>query len=112
MPYVSVWNGDTFEVEMGKKLVLALEDNGVNILHRCGGNAICTTCRVEILAGDYLEITTKEKKAFSNKGIDDQLLVDDCLRLSCQIRINGDITVRPIMTVENTGKSVGPRPAD
>jgi ferredoxin len=111
MPYVTVFDGETFEVDMGKKLVLALEDNGVNILHRCGGNAICTTCRVEILAGDYLEITKKEKKAFANKVIDD-LLYDDCLRLSCQILINGDITVRPIMTAENTGKSVGLRPAD
>ena len=96
---------------MGKKLVLALEDNGVNILHRCGGNTICTTCRVEVLAGDYLEVSSKEKIALANKGIDD-LLIDDCLRLSCQIVVNGDITVRPIMTVENTGKTVGPRPAD
>ncbi|MGG0670034.1 2Fe-2S iron-sulfur cluster-binding protein [Sporosarcina koreensis] len=111
MPYVTVVGGDTFEVEMGKKLVLALEDNGVNILHRCGGNAICTTCRVEVLAGDYLEVTHKEKNAFANKGIDD-LLIDDCLRLSCQIRVEGDITVRPIMTVENSGKPAGPRPVD
>ena len=49
MPYVSVFDGGTFEVEMGKKLVLALEDNDVNILHRCGGKAICTTCRVEVI---------------------------------------------------------------
>ncbi|MCG7335634.1 (2Fe-2S)-binding protein [Sporosarcina sp. ACRSM] len=111
MPYITVCGGETFEVDMGTKLVLALEDNGVNILHRCGGNAICTTCRVEVLAGDYLDITNKEKKAFENKGIDDQLF-DDCLRLSCQILVNGDITVRPILTVENTGKTVGPRPAD
>ena len=111
MNVVTVFDGESFEVEKGKKLVLALEDNGVNILHRCGGNAKCTTCRVEILAGDYLEVTNKEKKAFENKGIDN-LLYDDCLRLSCQIIVNGDITVRPIMTVENTGKAAGPRPAD
>ena len=36
----------------GKKLVLVLEDAGIDILHRCGGNARCTTCRVEVLAGD------------------------------------------------------------
>ncbi len=35
-----------FEVESGTRLVLALERNGVDILHRCGGNAKCTTCRV------------------------------------------------------------------
>ncbi|MBS4223019.1 2Fe-2S iron-sulfur cluster-binding protein [Lederbergia citrea] len=111
MPNVTVFGGGTFEVEKGKRLVLALEDNGVNILHRCGGNAKCTTCRVEVLAGDFFEVTNKEKKAFANKGIDENLY-EDCLRLSCQIRVNGDITVRPIMTVESTGKSAGPRPAD
>ncbi|MBS4208729.1 2Fe-2S iron-sulfur cluster-binding protein [Bacillus sp. FJAT-50079] len=111
MPYVTVLGGVTFEVDMGKKLVLALEDSGINILHRCGGNAKCTTCRVEVLAGDFMEVTKKEKIAFANKGIDENLF-EDCLRLSCQIRVNGDITVRPIMTVENTGKKAGPRPAD
>ena len=45
-----------FEAEEGRKLVLCLEDNGVDILHRCGGNAKCTTCRVEILSGDPGEI--------------------------------------------------------
>ncbi|GIN93245.1 ferredoxin [Siminovitchia terrae] len=111
MPFVTVFGEKTFEVEMGKKLVLALEDNGVNILHCCGGNARCTTCRVEVLAGDFMEVTKKEKNAFANKGIDENL-IEDCLRLSCQIRVNGDITVRPIMTAQNTGKKVGPRPAD
>lgn len=112
MPYVTVLGGVKFEVEKGKKLVLALEDNGVHILHRCGGNAICTTCRVEVLEGDYLEVTKKEMNAFSIEGIDDALLIDDCLRLSCQILVNGDITVRPIMTVENTGKTAGSRPTE
>ncbi|RDW20045.1 (2Fe-2S)-binding protein [Oceanobacillus arenosus] len=111
MPYVTVFDRGTFEVETGRKLVLALEENGINILHRCGGRAKCTTCRVEVLAGDFFDVTNKEKTAFANKGIDDQLY-EDCLRLSCQIIVNGDITVNPIMTVENTGKNAGPRPAD
>lgn len=111
MPKVTVFGGKTFEVENGKKLVLALEDNNVNILHRCGGKAKCTTCRVEILAGDYLELTNKEKKAFDNKGIDTHIY-EDFLRLSCQILVNGDITIRPIMTVENTSQAAGPRPID
>ena len=111
MPIVTVFGEKTFEVERGKKLVLALEDNDINILHQCGGNARCTTCRVEVLAGDYMEVTNKEEKAFADKGIDENL-TDDCLRLSCQIRVSGDITVRPILTVEYTGKKAGPRPAD
>jgi len=106
MPNVTVFGQGTFEVEEGKKLVLALEDNGVNILHRCGGKAKCTTCRVEVMAGEFCDLTNVEKKAFSDKGIEDHL------RLSCQIRVNADVTVRPIMTVENSGLETGPRPAD
>jgi hypothetical protein len=37
----------------GKRLVLAIEqDAHVDVLHACGGNARCTTCRVEYIAGE------------------------------------------------------------
>ncbi|WP_078548809.1 2Fe-2S iron-sulfur cluster-binding protein [Litchfieldia alkalitelluris] len=107
MPYVTVVGEEgMFEVEEGKKLVLALEDNGIQILHRCGGKAKCTSCRVEILEGEYQDLTNIEKDAFAQKGIEDHL------RLSCQIRIEGDLTVRPIMTVESSGLEPGPRPTE
>lgn len=37
MPKITVEGRGTFEVEADKKLVLALEDSGVDVLHRCGG---------------------------------------------------------------------------
>ena len=52
MPTVTVDGEKSFEVEAGKKLVLAIEDAGIDIMHRCGGNARCTTCRVEVLGGE------------------------------------------------------------
>lgn len=106
MPIISVIGYGEFEVEKGRKLVLALEDNGVDILHRCGGKARCTTCRVEVLDGEYYEATLAEKNAFSEKG------VEDLLRLSCQVYVNGDVTVRPILTKENSRMKIGPRPAE
>ncbi|WHZ03810.1 2Fe-2S iron-sulfur cluster-binding protein [Neobacillus sp. YX16] len=105
MPKITVLGYGTFEVEKGRKLVLALEDNGVNILHQCGGKAKCTTCRVEIMAGELCVETTTEKNAFNKKGI-----YDDNLRLACQVRIDGDVEIIPIMTVENSGMEPGPRP--
>lgn len=111
MPLINVFGGKTFEVEEGKKLVLALEDNGIEIFHLCGGKAKCTTCRVEVLAGEYKDISKIEKTAFAIKNIDENLF-EDCLRLSCQIRVIGDITVRPILTSENSKGARGPRPAD
>ena len=49
MPKVTVDETTTFETPAGTKLVLAIEDAGIDILHRCGGNARCTTCRVQVL---------------------------------------------------------------
>jgi ferredoxin len=104
---ITVPNVGTFEVEKGKKLVLALEDNGVDILHRCGGKARCTTCQVEVLEGEFGELTEIEQEAFSKKG------VTESVRLSCQVRVNGDCTVRPIKTLSSSGlDDAGPRPAE
>jgi ferredoxin len=104
MPKVTVGGRGTFEVPEGGKLVLALEDNGVDILHRCGGNAKCTTCRVEILEGDPGPMNDAEKAKLEEKGILGQF------RLSCQIRVQSDLTVRPANTVTSSGKDAGPRP--
>ncbi len=106
MPKVEVEGRGTFEVPVGKKLVLALEDNGVDILHRCGGNARCTTCRVEVLEGDAGPMSEAEKALLEAKGLEGQF------RISCLVRVNGDLKVRPAMTVATSGVDAGPRPAD
>ena len=97
----------TVETEAGKKLVLAIEDAGIDILHRCGGNARCTTCRVEVLSGDPGEIQELER---------DRLAVETDLaenvRLSCQIRVNDDLTVRVVNQASVRGMVAGPRPLD
>jgi ferredoxin len=106
MPKVEVEGRGTFEVPAGTKLVLALEDNGVDILHRCGGNARCTTCRVEVLEGDAGPMTEAEQAKLNEKGMLGQF------RLSCQVRVQGDLKIRPAMTVSASGMDAGPRPVD
>ncbi|CAN5614025.1 2Fe-2S iron-sulfur cluster-binding protein [soil metagenome] len=96
-----------FEVEEGRKLVLCLEDNGVDILHRCGGNAKCTTCRVEVLAGDPGEIGEPEKIVLATKTD-----LNDHTRLSCQIRLIDDLQVKVINQASVKGIDAGPRPAE
>jgi ferredoxin len=95
------------EAPAGKKLVLAIEDAGVDILHRCGGNARCTTCRVEILDGDPEEMGEVER---------DRLAVESELapnvRLSCQIHVAQDLKVRVINQASVRGMDAGPRPLD
>ena len=97
----------SFDAETGKKLVLALEDNGVDILHRCGGNARCTTCRVEVLSDNVGERSDDEMAILSTKeGITDNM------RLSCQIRLAGDMKVKVINQASVAGIDAGTRPED
>ena len=96
-----------FSCEEGKKLVLCIEDNGIDILHRCGGNAKCTTCRVEVLAGDPGEIGEPEKLILATKTD-----LGDHTRLSCQIRVIDDLHVRVVNQASVRGLDPGPRPVD
>jgi ferredoxin len=91
----------------GKKLVLALEDAGVDILHRCGGNARCTTCRVEVLEGEPGEMGELERNRLA---MESELAPN--VRLSCQIRVNSDLKVRVINQASVRGMDAGPRPLD
>lgn len=97
----------TFVTEAGRKLVLAIEDSGIDILHRCGGNAKCTTCRVEVLAGDPGEMGELERNRLAMEtGLAENV------RLSCQVRVNDDLHVRVIGTASERGIPAGPRPVD
>ena len=89
-------DGRTFEVADGTRLVLVLEDNGVDILHRCGGNARCTTCRVEFTEGEPSRMTAAERTILEHKGLTGQG------RLSCQIECAGSMVVTPAMRVSTT----------
>ncbi len=107
MPKLSVENVGQFEVPQGKRLVLALEDEAhVDQLHACGGNARCTTCRVEFVAGEPDQMTQAEKSVLAARGLTG-------VRLSCQIVCDHDMTVRAISRLAGSGrKDAGPRPAD
>jgi len=97
----------TLDAEEGRKLVLVLEDGGVDILHRCGGNAKCTTCRVEVLAGEAGEMNDAERNRLAMEtGLAENV------RLSCQVHVAGDMKVRVINQVSVRGLDAGPRPAD
>jgi len=107
MPSIKVENYGTYDVPAGTRLVRALEINGVDILHRCGGNAKCTTCRVEFLSGEPAQMTVAEHDKLTDKALLGQV------RLSCQILCNGDMHLRPVLTFHDSGlPDPGPEPAD
>jgi ferredoxin len=98
MPKLTVEGFSTVEVEHGKRLVLALEqDAGVDQLHACGGNARCTTCRVEFIAGEPDTMTVAERNVLAAKGLTG-------VRLSCQILCDHDMTVRAISRLAGSGR--------
>jgi ferredoxin len=110
MPSLTVEGARTYQVPQGKRLVNALSDEAhLDQLHACGGNARCTTCRVEFVAGEPETMTEAEKAVLAAKGLTNM----KSLRLSCQILCDHDMTVRPISRLAGSGrKDAGPRPAD
>lgn len=107
MPKLTVEGVGEFEVPSGKRLVLALIDEaGLDQLHACGGNARCTTCRVEFIAGEPEKMTVAEKNVLAARGLTG-------IRLSCQIECDHDQSVRAISRLAGSGRAdAGKRPTD
>lgn len=100
-------NGQAFTAPNGKRLVLAIEDAGIDILHRCGGRAKCTTCRVTFNEGEPQDFHPREKAKLESGGDLGEY------RLSCHILCKGKMDVNVLKTLSNTGlPDPGPRPAD
>jgi ferredoxin len=98
MPKLTVDGFGTVDVAAGKRLVLAIEqDAKVDILHACGGNARCTTCRVEFIDGEPPTHTAAEMERLAARGL-------TRVRLSCQILCDHDMTVRAISRLEGSGR--------
>ena len=106
MPKLEVEDAGAFDVPEGKRLVLAIEeDAGVDILHRCGSYAKCTTCRIEYLEGEPEHMTKAEFEVLEHRNLLGQV------RLSCQAVCDHNMKVRPLMTVTSTGlDGPGPKP--
>jgi ferredoxin len=107
MPTVTVEGEKSFEVAAGTKLVLAIEDAGIDVMHRCGGNARCTTCRVQVVSGDPGPMEQLERDRLARE----EALGPD-IRLSCQIRVQSDLTVNVLNRASITGVPAGTRPMD
>ena len=107
MPTLTIEGEKTVEVSAGVKLVLAIEDAGIDIMHRCGGNARCTTCRVEILSGEPGTLGEAEQVRLAR-----EVELGPATRLSCQIRVESDLAVKVLRRASSSGVTAGPRPAD
>ena len=82
--------GKSGEVPENLTLLEAAELLGFPLDHDCGGNASCTTCRVEVQVGgeNLSEIDFDEQDL-----LDREELTEPWHRLSCQARVLGDVIV-------------------
>ncbi len=99
MPKLTVeGEAQAVEVPEGKRLVLALtQDVGIDQLHACGGNARCTTCRVEFLSGEPETMTDAERQVLEARQLTG-------VRLSCQILCTQDMHVRANSRLAGSGR--------
>ncbi len=104
MPRLVV-NGRAADVPLGQRLVLAIEQAGVEIGHRCGGKARCTTCRVAFSVGEPGTMTAAEYHKLRERGLLGEY------RLSCQIVCSHDMAVTaPLPCPPRTGPIPARRP--
>jgi 2Fe-2S ferredoxin len=95
--------GCSGEVPDNTSLLEAAEVLGFPLTHDCGGNASCTTCRVEVqIGGENLsEIDFDEQDL-----LDRENLTEAFHRLGCQARVHGDVVVR--VPLQKWGETASP----
>jgi len=91
----TVWfDGTEIECEEGAVLREVLREagtsphNGLSKYLNCRGHGACGTCAVEV-AGNVSEPTSAERNRLSKPPLGDT----ENLRLACQTRVQGDVTV-------------------
>ncbi len=84
-------DGQSGDVPCDLTILEAADFLGFKLNHDCGGNASCSTCRVDVVAGDenLSEIDFEEQDL-----LDREALTEPYHRLSCQAKVLGDIIVQ------------------
>lgn len=67
---------------------------GVNHAHACGGQGKCSTCRVSVMEG----IENCDPRNSEEQEIADKLNFPEQIRLACQTKILGDVSIRRMVS--------------
>jgi len=84
----------TVEVEDPLDSILDISiHNKIPHLHECGGNGVCTTCRVRVLDGfnALTKPTSKEADMARKRNW------DPSIRLACQTRVRGEVSIQRLV---------------
>ncbi len=77
----------TFRAKVGTRLLDAILAHQPDHRHVCGGNGFCTSCRVRVEEGSLTRPNHLERERLGARCGE--------LRLACQCRLEGDVTVVP-----------------
>jgi ferredoxin len=108
MPKVSIVNEKKdIEVPAGSNLRLELQKVGIEVYNgldkylNCRGNGLCGTCRVLVKKGMENLAPKSTIERFKLGIMMSAIGHEDEMRLSCQVKVNGDCTIetRPAMNL-------------
>lgn len=92
MPVITIENLHqmTLEADPERTLLRNLQENRIDWMHACGGKARCTTCKAIVVSGgEELPPATLAEQRYRKAGA-----LKENERLSCQVRVTSDITIR------------------
>ncbi|MBI2913266.1 MAG: (2Fe-2S)-binding protein [Chloroflexi bacterium] len=95
MPKVTIEPlGQSIEAEVGASIMEAAWSHGLYWPTTCGGQGICTSCACSVEAGDEnLEPMGRSEMKTLREELGEATIRSRRLRLACQARIRGDVTV-------------------
>jgi ferredoxin len=80
--------GEKLEARAGGTLLAAAVKNGLRVMHACGAQTLCATCRVKVTDGADNLTPMSFKEKFSLRY---HLSVSPRVRLACQARVLGPV---------------------
>ena len=89
-------DGKQIAAREGETILAASLRAGISHSHAWGGKARCSTCRVSVKVG--IEGCAPRRK--HERLLAERLHFSDEVRLACQTKISGDVTVRRLITDE------------
>ncbi len=91
-------SGKRGEIQIGKSVLAAAQQLGVDLDTVCGGRGICDRCQIDVSVGDFpkFQIHSKSEHLSGHTSSEEAFFVDDLQptrRLGCQALLQGDVVI-------------------
>ena len=91
--------GEKLEARAGGTLLAAAMKHGVRVMHACGAQTICATCRVRVTEGAENLAPMSGKEKFSLRY---HFSISPRVRLACQARVLGPVEAEAVFPLCGT----------